>query len=46
MIGEIGIEPVISARLKAARAREVLAAVVTYPTPEALAQALGVEPRR
>lgn len=39
VIGEIGIEPVISARLKDA---PVLKAVISYPTPEALATALHI----
>ncbi len=43
VIGEIGIEPVISQRLKAAPgSAEILSEVVTYPTPEALEAALGV----
>ncbi len=39
VIGEIGIDPVISGRLKGA---PELKAVVTYPTPEALLAALGI----
>jgi nicotinamide-nucleotide amidase len=39
IIGEIGIDPVISARLNGA---EGVKAVVTFATPEALATALGI----
>jgi len=42
VIGEIGIDPVISGRLKNAPP-EILKAVVAYPTPEAVAQALGID---
>jgi nicotinamide-nucleotide amidase len=42
VIGEIGIDPVISGRLKSAPA-EILKAVVSYPTPEAVAQSLGID---
>lgn len=40
-IGEIGIEPVISSRLKNTPA-DVLKGVENYPSPEAVAQALGI----
>lgn len=43
VIGEIGVDAVISDRLKkAAGAEAVLATVATYPTPEALMQGLGI----
>jgi nicotinamide-nucleotide amidase len=41
VIGEVGIDPVISGRLKNAPA-EILKGVSSYPSPEALAQALGI----
>jgi nicotinamide-nucleotide amidase len=42
-IGEIGVDPLVSSRLQAAPGgREVVSAVVTYPTPDALEQALGI----
>ncbi len=44
MIGEIGVEPLISARFKAeAGGADLLKSVVTYPTPDALAQALNLD---
>jgi nicotinamide-nucleotide amidase len=42
VIGEIGIEPVISVRLKNAPA-DTLKQIVTFSTPEALTQALAIE---
>ncbi len=42
VIGEIGIDPVISGRLKNAPA-DTLKQVVTFSTPEALTQALAIE---
>ena len=42
VIGEIGIEPVISGRLKSATA-DLVKAVISYPTPEALTQALNLD---
>ena len=43
VIGEIGIEPVVSSRLKTAPgSNAVLASVVSYPTPELLQQQMGI----
>jgi nicotinamide-nucleotide amidase len=43
VIGEIGIDPVVSQRFEAAPgAHEVLTGVVNYPTPETLTGALGI----
>jgi nicotinamide-nucleotide amidase len=42
VIGEIGIEPVISVRLKNTSA-DTLKQIVTFSTPEALTQALAIE---
>jgi len=42
-IAEIGVDPLVSERFKAAPgAAEVLNGVISYPTPEALAQALAI----
>jgi nicotinamide-nucleotide amidase len=44
VIGEIGVEPLVSRRLQTAPGgSEVLSSVVTYPTPETLTQALGID---
>jgi nicotinamide-nucleotide amidase len=44
VIGEIGVEPLVSRRLQAAPGgSDILSSVVTYPTPEALAQALSID---
>lgn len=44
VIGEIGVEPLVSRRLQAAPgSSEILESVVHYATPEALAQALGID---
>lgn len=43
VIGEIGVEPLVSRRLQAAPGgSDVISAVVSYPAPDALAQALGI----
>ncbi|MCZ2095259.1 MAG: hypothetical protein LC121_03115 [Anaerolineae bacterium] len=43
VIGEIGVEPLVSRRLQVAPgAADVVSAVVSYPTPQALAEALGI----
>ncbi|MFN8451498.1 MAG: CinA family nicotinamide mononucleotide deamidase-related protein [Anaerolineae bacterium] len=44
VIGEIGVEPLVSRRLQAAPGgNEVISSVVSYPSPDALAQALGID---
>ncbi len=44
VIGEVGIDPVLSGRFKTALgAAEMLKTVVTYPTPQALADDLGAD---